>query len=89
VARLNTLRLRLALALFLVAAAALGVHAGLTRWPLPQFLATLQAGNPAPIVAPAAGIVLGARGPASEISLSPASEPSSTLPAGNWLACST
>ena len=53
-ARLNTLRLRLALALFLVAAAALGVHAGLTRWPLPQFLATLQAGNPAPIVAPAA-----------------------------------
>jgi len=54
VARLNTLRLRLALALFLVAAAALGVHAGLTRWPLPQFLATLQAGNPAPIVAPAA-----------------------------------
>jgi len=56
VARLNTLRLRLALALFLVAAAALGVHAGLTRWPLPQFLATLQAGNPAPIVAPAGAV---------------------------------
>jgi two-component system nitrogen regulation sensor histidine kinase NtrY len=52
VARLNTLRLRLALALLSMSAAGLALHAALTRWPLPQVLAALQRGDPASIVAP-------------------------------------
>lgn len=52
-ARLGTLRLRLTFALFAAAAAALGLHSALTRWPLPQLLAALQSGKPAPLQAPA------------------------------------
>jgi two-component system nitrogen regulation sensor histidine kinase NtrY len=36
--RLNTLRLRLALGLVVMGAATLALHAGLSRWPLPQLL---------------------------------------------------
>ena len=51
--RLNSLRLRLALALVLAGLAALALHAALTRWPLPALFAWLARTTGATLSAPA------------------------------------
>jgi signal transduction histidine kinase len=60
--RLDTLRNRVALALVLAAAAGIGLHAALTRWPLPALLAWWTRTSGAPLQAPApegaAGVLL-------------------------------
>jgi nitrogen fixation/metabolism regulation signal transduction histidine kinase len=61
-ARRLALRIRIGAALGLAALAALGLHAALTRWPLPQLLAWLQPGDAPALAAPApdgaAGVLL-------------------------------